>query len=201
MEPEQFKNLVSYGSEKRHLEFKSSMNWQNEETKIKVVKSILALSNIRDGGYLIFGVDEVNSTIEIVGMEKEDYNSFEYDKVLSLVDKCSDPYVEFDLEKLNLDEGKFIVISVNQFNELPVICKSGGPGNKLQVGAIYIRTRRIIESAPISRHIEMREVIELATELRLGKIKEMAGKGGFITERDFVSNHIKKFEEQRKDFL
>jgi hypothetical protein len=50
--------LIETIRETRNQELKGSMNWNNQQTKFKITKSILAMSNIHNGGIIIFGANE-----------------------------------------------------------------------------------------------------------------------------------------------
>jgi hypothetical protein len=57
MKTEQFIELIQDGREKRNLEFKQSSPWGSREFKDKITKSVLGLSNIRDGGDIVIGME------------------------------------------------------------------------------------------------------------------------------------------------
>jgi len=157
-------DLILAGRESRNLEYKQSMHWNDSRTKAKVTKSILAMSNTRDGGAIVIGEEQQpNGTFKPVGMSPTDANTFNYDDVASHVAEYADPYVNFSLAPIEYDGKKFIVIQVKEFEEIPVICKKSY-GNILHRGRIYIRTRRMPESASVSSQTEMREIIDLAID-------------------------------------
>ena len=201
MASQEILDLIYLGTELRSLEYKQSMNWDQNNTKTKVIKSILAMSNIKDGGYLVLGVGEDNGKWVPNGMSQEDYNSFTYDDVAGEVSRCADPFVEFGIEKVLDDDKRFIVFSISEFHEIPVICKGGGPGNVLSVGLPYIRTRRIQESAPVSSAEEMREIVSLSIDKGLEQFKTRAAKAGIISLRESTSDDSEIFEAQVRDIL
>jgi predicted HTH transcriptional regulator len=56
--PELNELVKNIEGETRNIELKTSMSWSDQGTKLKIVKSILAMSNIRSGGMVIIGIDE-----------------------------------------------------------------------------------------------------------------------------------------------
>ena len=50
-------SLIGNGREERHVEFKRTMNWSDSSTKSKVVKTAMAMANLRDGGSIVFGIE------------------------------------------------------------------------------------------------------------------------------------------------
>jgi len=156
-------SLLEYGRESRNIEFKRSYNWNNRKHKAKIVKTIMAMSNIRDGGYLIFGVDENNGQYTPVGMPQNEYDLINSDNVLAFVNSFADPYVEIDIYKGEYQNKLFVVIEVKEFREYPVVCKKNWEYGLYQ-GVIYTRARRMPETVPVPSQSEMREIINIAVE-------------------------------------
>lgn len=159
------------------------MSWNDPNTKAKIVKTILAMSNIRDGGYLILGFDQNNDVFEPTGMAEADLNSFTYDLVKSHVSEFADPYVEFSMETVKDEEnGKaFLIFTINEFDEVPVICKRNGLAN-LEQGTMYTRSRRMPESVRVPTQSEMREIINMAVEKGIRKYIETSHRAGIQLE-------------------
>lgn len=151
-------DLIYHGSEERNIEYKSSMPW--EACKDKVLVACLAFANTKDGGSLIFGVDDEKMNCIPSGMEIVHFKSFNQDLVQDYINKFADPYVDLKVSHVDLDNKLFVVIQVNEFDELPIICKKDGA--KVQNGDIYIRPKRKNESVRVSCQSEMREILDMA---------------------------------------
>ena len=83
--------LVSQG-EQRNVEFKQSMSWTENETKVKITKTILAMSNLRDGGFIIIGVRESTiGSFTIEGVSQEHDATLVHDDILAWVNSHADP--------------------------------------------------------------------------------------------------------------
>jgi len=164
MDIQELYQLMARGEQLRTVEFKRSMSWNDPVTKAKITKCILAMSNIRDGGHLVLGVEQQSDgSFAAVGMDPSHVLTYKYDEISSHVATYADPYITFSLEQVS-DGGKtFLVIKVEEFNDIPVICKRDGLEN-LQSGVIYTRTRRMPESARVSNNTEMREILDMAIE-------------------------------------
>ena len=50
--------LILAGKELRNLEYKASVSWNDTAIREKIVRSMVAMSNIRDGGSIIIGVNQ-----------------------------------------------------------------------------------------------------------------------------------------------
>jgi len=167
MNNKELEDITYYGKEERNIEYKSSFNWRSEnKLKVKVVQTILGMSNIRDGGYIIIGVKEKDNIFDPNGMKDEDFKSFKFDDVLDYSNKYAEPYIELDFNPFNdkKNNKKFIVIKVKEFYELPVICKKDYP-KILERGAIYTRTKGgKHETCKVKSQNEMREILKLSLE-------------------------------------
>jgi predicted HTH transcriptional regulator len=61
MSQEEYRSIIYAGSEDRNREYKRSFPWERSShgtAMAKVTKSILAMSNVRDGGHIVIGVEE-----------------------------------------------------------------------------------------------------------------------------------------------
>jgi predicted HTH transcriptional regulator len=191
--------LVSIGEQRRNVEIKRSMSWNNPNTKAKIVKVILAMSNIRDGGYLIFGFEENGDSYLPVGINEDDLNSFDYDDVKSHVARFADPYVAFSMEIIeDEDDGKkFIVFTIKEFEEVPVICKRNGLEN-LREGDIYTRSRRLPSTTKVPTQSEMREIMDLGIEKGIRKFLERAQRAGLRVQPATI---LDEYDRELEDIL
>ncbi len=114
-------DIVFHGREERNIEYKSSVSWNDPKIKAKISKCILAMSNIRDGGYLVIGVND--KAFDPVGMTKEDFDSFNQDNINSHIANYADPFVDITVFSEEHEGKKFIIIRINEFHEIPIICK------------------------------------------------------------------------------
>ena len=87
-------------------------------------------------------------------------------------ERSSSP-VEVTVSTCEHEEKHFAVIQVNEFAEFPAICTRNGhaPNNQqiLRQGALYIRSRRRVESAEVSSEAEMRELLQRAIDKGVDK--------------------------------
>ncbi len=163
MTTSEFQEIVSLGQEGMSTEFKTAHPWATDEFKSKIAKSILGFSNVRDGGRIIIGAaEQADNTYDFIGLEDADIKTWCYDDVAAFVSNYADPFVVFSIEQVPFDNKIFVVITVSEFSDIPVICKQNGKAN-LRKGAIYTRTHRMPETAEVPSQTEMREILDLAT--------------------------------------
>lgn len=108
-----------------------------------------------------------------------------YDDVADQISRYADPGVAFVTSAVDLDDGdkKFVVIEVDEFSDIPVICKKAldGPKGKpiLRAGATYVRSGDgKIESRDISNVNDARRLLDLAAEKRLRHHISMTSRAG-----------------------
>lgn len=184
--------------ETRNMEFKRSYTWSNPQHRHKIVKTALALANVRDGGYLIFGIEDHGGVFEPVGMSEDDYNMLDGDDILAEVNNFADPFVDLQLVKKDRDGMKFAFLRVFEFAEIPVICKRQGEVN-LRPGVVYTRATRIPESVPVPSQTEMREIIELAVDKGIRHFEARQQRqfaAQQVIEQVSIVNDNEKFDEE-----
>jgi predicted HTH transcriptional regulator len=197
MTDEEFLQIIGDQQESRHREFKGSHAWTDSAFKAKLIKSILAFSNTRDGGWIVIGVREDGDYFRLDGMTSDDVNTYDQDTVAAAVAAHADPFVVVDITKKNYDGKDFVVIRIAEFEHVPVICKKAGESN-LRRGAIYIRTRRIPESAEVPTQTEMREILDLAAEKELRKfLQRLERAGGSLSSAELQ----REYDDELKDLL
>lgn len=186
--------LIFHGREERNLEYKQSMSWVEIATKVKVAKSAMAMANISDGGYIVFGVKKNGEVYEPEGMQEDHADSFKQDDVMEWVNEYADPYVELTVISANRDGKHFVVIQIEEFDPLPVICKK--PGENLKRGDVFTRSRRKYETALVGSQTEMREILTLAVDKEIRRLRSR----GLITSIEIVyptEADRQAFERQR----
>ena len=160
-------SLIANGREERNLEYKQSMSWADSKTKAKLAKSSLAMANLRDGGTIIFGMErQADDTYVPAGMTQDDYDSVNQDDVSVEINNYADPFIELVVLKHVSEGRRFVAVLVREFEQLPLLCKRDGP-ERLRKGAIYVRPRRKFETVEVPGHVEMREILDMATEKSL----------------------------------
>jgi len=156
----ELEELLEGGRERSGLDFKASCAWAKAQ---EFAKDILAMSNTRDGGYIVVGVNEQDDgSYTRMGVSATDRVTYKEDEMRDQMTKYADPHVDFSCQVLSDAQGLFyVVIRVYEFTNVPVICRKDS--NSTQAGTIYFRnSNRRIESAPLSNSSDMRELIERA---------------------------------------
>ena len=186
------------GFEARRLEFKQSLDWQDHEARIGLIRTFMAMSNTPDGGAVVVGVRENDDgTYTPEGMSWDDYESFAPDVIAAQTATYADPPVELRTIKGATDGMLFVVVEVEGFTDVPTVCKQGDRSGQraLREGAVYIRPAGTPRTEEIHTYRDMRDMIELAVERRLERFRElgllpMAAEGRATRARETLDREI-----------
>lgn len=170
MEQKDLDQLIEGAAESPQLEFKESCPWD----AIRFIKDILAMANLRGGGYIIIGIKQSGNGFEREGVKEEHLITYDIDIMKDQINIYADPFVDFDLYKHKAKDNKwYVVIAVKEFVDIPIICKKDG--RDLRKATIYYRNQdRRPESGPISNSYDLRNLLELAA-VKMMKVHEKLG--------------------------
>jgi predicted HTH transcriptional regulator len=151
------------------VDFKQSAEW--EALRVKIIKGVLAMGNLRDGGIIVVGVAERGHNWELEGISDAHLATYETDIVHDSLDQYVSPASNVEVVLHEHNGKRYLVFHVHEFEALPFICKKDGEG--LIRGGMYVRpaagrprTERI-QSAE-----DMRDLLSLASEKGARRILE-----------------------------
>lgn len=144
-----------------------------------MVKAALGMSNRQYGGLVIIGVRDDRGTLVPVGLTDNELRTWNFDRVADRFASYADPGVTFELEVVELDGNRYVVLRVEEFSDIPVLCKRPYP-DVLREGACYVRTRRKPETSEIPTQADMRDLLDIAIEKGMMKYIERARRVGLI---------------------
>lgn len=200
MDERDFVRLLERRREDRGLEYKGSAPWTDESFRCQLVKEMLGMASLPDGGHIVIGVreDKTTQTFHPDGMGGADISTFVTEHVADFAAEYAEPYVEFELSRPEHAGNRFVLIEVRAFREMPVICRKDG--RCLERGRVYTRTAGAKpEVAPIRCQTEMREILDRATELTVRKELDRLRRYGLIPEPIPPVADDRIFREQRKE--
>lgn len=154
------------GVETPSLDVKAASSWN----ALSLSKDIIAMSNVRDGGYIVIGVED--RTFKRQGITADQKTTYDIDTMRDQMAKYADPKVVFTVEFPKDQDGlEYAVIRVLPFDEVPVICAAGS--GDLRKGVLYYRnTNAKVESAAVSNANDMRDIITTATQRMMRRLGE-----------------------------
>ena len=92
MSTEELEELLEGADETDALEFKQAMSWD-----VGLIKDVLAMANIEDGGRIVIGIEDGTFTRQ--GLTTEQIDTYNPDNMKDAVGLFADPFVEFSVTK------------------------------------------------------------------------------------------------------
>lgn len=177
--PTELVRFLDAAGESANIDAKGPMLWDGGEASAGLTKDILAFANSRDGGVVVIGKEEAAAGVfKLTGVSTDQADSFETTKVAAWVNNRCAPPVGLVCYRVQHDGKEFVVLTVAEFHDVPVICTKQFelPGKPAKVllrnGTIYVRTANA-ESAPLSSIEDVRALIGLATTKRADQMLTM----------------------------
>jgi predicted HTH transcriptional regulator len=134
---------LSRCQEQSWLDFKESQPWQ--VLRWRLLKTIMGMANLRDGGLIVVGVAEKGTSWELTGIEPDHLAAFDYDEIVDQLWKYASPQVAVDIVVHDHEDGKrYLAFHVHQFKDSPVVCRINSPDDlkqrdRLAAADFYVR--------------------------------------------------------------
>ena len=165
--------------EAQDIEFKEAATWGT--LKWKIIRTALAMGNLRDGGIIVVGVSERNDEWDLAGITADQKRSYDPDNVMAQTNAYVSPHVAVDVVLLEHDSKQFILIGVNEFRDTPLVCKKNGPdGEGINKGRTYVRPAGKPESTMVRDAADLHDLLELAAEKRARRILAVSKRIGMV---------------------
>ena len=153
------------GRESRSFEVKGPGRITDKPYVARVVRAVMAMGNLRDGGQVCLGIDDDQIAAMLPGLSPTEVAEWsDYDNVSDQIAKYSDPPVEFHLHQFTLSSGaEVVILDVEEFDTDLHICKRDFSG-VLQAGQTYVRPRGKPQSSQVPSLVDMRDLHNLAID-------------------------------------
>lgn len=195
---EEFAQMLELSHELRGLEFKGPGSSSDRRLFAQVAKAVLGMTNRRDGGRVVVGVEDLGDSLNPVGLDDTQLISWNYDNVADRIAVYADPSIAFDLEIREYNGRSYVIIQVEEFADVPVLCKKAYD-DVLRDGACYVRPRRKPETTEIPTYADMRDLLDLAIEKGVRRLLAQAQRVGLSVPLAITSTDQERFDEQLED--
>lgn len=172
-------NALDRCQESKGIDFKASTSWN--DLKWKLIRTIIAMGNLRDGGIIVIGASEQGDSWELTGITSEHLTTYDVDDIIDIVNKYASPPVKIEVILVKYRNGKdFLAIQVHEFDDTPYVCKKNGPDNEklLCQGEFYVRPDGKPRTIKVMSAEDMHDLLELAAEKHARRILEVAHRIG-----------------------
>ena len=171
-------NALDRLQEAPDIEFKESASW--DLLKWKIIKTALAMGNLRDGGILIVGVAQRAGQEQRTGITQEHLATYDPDKIADQFGRFISPEIEFTLVRVPHQDNTYLAFEFQEFREIPLVCKRNGPdGEGLVAGTVYVRPwEGRPRSTKVTDAAQMRELLDLAGDKAARRIIERGTRAG-----------------------
>ena len=176
---EQFRDWLTRNHEQFGIEFKGPAPLQKDKGVFgKILGAAMRMANRRDGGVIVIGVDEDRVTHAYLptGLSDVDLVTWDYDELAEQFARYTEPTIMFDLEIFPYEGKKFIVLYIQEFDDMPIICRKDYTDSSgatiLKEGSIYCRSRGKPQVTEKITYQDMRTLLQLATEKSVRRFVE-----------------------------
>jgi predicted HTH transcriptional regulator len=201
MTPEDFAEYLRPGYEGQGYEFKGAFPRDDAVFFAKVTKAALGMVNRAGGGLIFIGIDELPEGGEpvLTGLNDLVRDSWNYDDIAAGFAPAADPRLTFDREVLVYEGKSFVVLTIHEFEDIPVLCAKdynhGGVGI-LRKGALYVRSRGKPETTEVPTQTEMRAVLDLAIDKGVRAFLARSGRVGLHVPPAAEPDDAMKFADE-----
>lgn len=145
----------------------------------KVACACLGMGNLRDGGWVLIGIDDADLAAMGPGLTDVERASWtDYDTVAKRINAYADPPLRFEIHPLELPNGaRAVVLEVFEFHEIPHLCAKSYPDVSRE-GALYVRPANSPATTEVANSTQMRAVLDLATQKALRAYLRTAQQAG-----------------------
>lgn len=202
---------LAYGGEQAHVEFKAGASIADKALRARVIRAMLGLANLADGGHVVIGVGEQGGQIRPpLGMPPELAATWTRDALGDAVAEYADPPPSFRISLLPWDgDAMFAVVSVAEFDDIPILCKKdyqgpSGPEGRagkliLRAGACYVRSRRKPETVEVPSNVEMRQLLDRAADKRVSAMLDRLQRLGLVELQSGAPTDADRYDEELRD--
>ena len=195
MTDQELAELIALGHETRGVEFKGPGRSSNRQVMAVVVRAVLGMANRRDGGRVIIGIEDNAAILTPVGLSAAELTTWRFDDVAARLSEYADPGVEFALEVKEYNGKKYVILHIEEFTEIPVLCNRDYPEVQ-RSGACYVRSRRKPETSEIPTQTDMRELLDLASDKAVSRRLTEYRRMGLMPDVPLVVADQDRFDDQ-----
>jgi hypothetical protein len=181
--PDDLDRIFDLGHEASGIEFKPPCRVPRTIDWIfaRIIRAAIGMANRRGGGHIVIGVNEERKQIFPVGLSDDELATWVHDDVTAKIKKYVAPFVTIELERIVVRGATYVVLYIAEFEEVPVLCDYDYKEDLIK-GRIYVRSRGKPETSELPSQVELRELLDLATDRGVERFLRRSRRVGLPTE-------------------
>jgi predicted HTH transcriptional regulator len=186
---------IDFGIETRTIEFKSALHF--DILKYKITKCAQGMSNNRDGGVIVVGINEpTQGQFEFVGLTDELLADFGRDRLYTFINSFASPAIEHRRLEVVVDSRTFLGLIVPPLGRTPTICKNDTPQtvtdsrDVTRRGDIFIRPAHSISTERVSSAADLEPILNACANIRAAEIVRILTESGHIAHEEPLEEEV-----------
>lgn len=201
---EQINEIFSLENETVRVEWKSAEPLDSKSYVSKLACAVMAMANNESGGFVVIGIREseghdrrrLSFEERLEGVNPEQLPEWNYDNLASKLGEYMQPMARFECHPVERYGKTFVILSVEEFEDQPIICTRDG--TDVQRGALYVRGRAPIQSRPVQRYEEMRDLLDRAVVKGIRRFIAQIQQAGLALRG--AASDLERFREEAERF-
>jgi len=195
--PDDLERVFDLGHEVPGIEFKPpcSLPWSMDWNLARIIRAAIGMANRRGGGHIVIGVNEEHKKIIPVGLADSELDTWVYDDVTAKIKKYVAPFISIELNRVVVRGATYVVLYIAEFDEVPVLCDHDYE-DVLIKGRIYVRSRGKPETSELPSQVELRELLDLATDRGVERFLRRSRRVGLPTDLSRETSDGVQFDRQ-----
>jgi predicted HTH transcriptional regulator len=197
--PEIWEALIKTPSETREVEYKQSCSWSDIEHKL--AKTVLAMANMPNPGYVVIGVAEQGGKWVRDGMNSAHIQTYNLQTMGQALASYGTPAPDVDVMIEEYEGDAYLVVAIKPFQESPILCcKSLKPdGGGVREGIAYYRT--VDKTSRPAGRIEWQELMSRFGNMAADRFVRRLQNLDMLRDRIPASSDAARFDGEARDFL
>lgn len=180
---QRIRQAIEFGIETRTIEFKSALPF--ETLKYKVAKCAQGMSNNRDGGVVILGINEpAQGHFNFVGLTDELLADYGRDRLYTFINSYASPAIEHRRLEVTVESRNFLGLIIPPLGRTPTICRNDTPQtvtdnrDVMHRGDIFIRPAHSISTERACSAADLEPILNACANLRAAEIVRILTESG-----------------------
>ncbi|MFH0964026.1 MAG: ATP-binding protein [Planctomycetota bacterium] len=163
------------GGETERFDFKELLDLDNEEHKLRLLRSIGAFGNTEEGGFLFIGV---SNDRRVVGLPPNVADAYDQTRVHDLARRYLSPAPSLQVRQHQREGKRLVIIDVAPFPDIPsIVCKTATYGGEKLTAGTFLFRNSAAQSAVLTSESDVHALCDAVARRRASLIVEIIQRG------------------------